>query len=620
MSCSQNFLKADVNAVFPYSLEQFLFKIVFSTLILLLWSEPLSGQEFPNHFRGTYQSLSDSSYNEARMIRLERHLFKLSEGHKDSLADYFLPLYNEYRLSQSPAIQEAILESMLILSYQVLGDLELSAQYLEARIAILQTINDDARLSVALSQLMFLQKDMDRREEALATSVKLREIMDSSKSLKVPNILFLYRQLCGFYQQVGQYDIGFDLCNKGIELSLDEENYGRLPGMYEAIALMHEASDEQSDSIGINHNKAIKWAIHNGDSFNLRTYYRNMARFKVRLGDSDSAEYYFQKTFELYANHPYLFGWIADQRSYAEFLLGENRQEEAEKVYRELSKRLAEFKNHEPSLRHLYSLGMQIMTLRSHLDSFRYYNALNDSLLLSRWERDKAEAQEELLVEYEVKQREAENRVLKERNRSILIGLIATSIVVVLLIVVVYTRSQKRKTEKIFYKQKQELMESRLRESALKQERSEQHNRQLKSELKERVKQLTEHQVLNAELKQIINDLNANLKNPENRKLTRQMKRMVGKKATESALEEIAAKIDEFYPGLKSRLEEVLGKKKEAEIYTSLLYLMDYRTEDIAKLLQKTEKAVRSVRYRVRKKLDMPEEQEFNEGILSLHE
>ena len=93
------------------------------------------------------------------------------------------------------------------------------------------------------------------------------------------------------------------------------------------------------------------------------------------------------------------------------------------------------------------------------------------------------------------------------------------------------------------------------------------------------------------------------------------MKNLVGRKATEAALEEIAQKINDFYPGLQDQLAGKLGEKKEAEVYTTMLYLMDYRTEDIAKLLQKTEKAVRNIRYRVRKKLDMAEELDFQDGV-----
>lgn len=589
-----------------------------SLLFLALFSLKVQAQEFPDTYQATYKALDDSTMSFNRMVRLEKHLFKLAEQDKDSLKEYFLPRYEEYIQKLEPEQQEAVLESMLIICYQAIGDLALASKYLKERIELLEGMKDDKKMTVALSQLMFLQLDQDESEEAIATSVRLREIIQKSTSLEDADKVFLYRQLGALYQQIGQYELGLEICRKGINLSQKIEEDSRLPGLYESIALIHEAINSPPDSVANYHRQAIKVAEEKNESFTLRTLYRNMARHQVTVGQADSARYYFKKTFELYTDHPYLFGWVADQRSYADFLLGEGDQAEAERVYRNLIRRSKDFKDHEVSLKHLIGVGMQIMALRGDLDSFRIYNFKKDSIALNQREGDKMAIREELLVEYEVKEKEAQNQILAAENESFRIGLFATALLLVLLIILIYTRSQKRKTERALHEKEQKLMASKLRETALEQERSELHNRQLKSELQERVKQLTEHQVLNAELKQIINDLNANLTNPENKKLTRQMKNLVGRKAAESALEEIASKIDEFYPGLKESLEERLGKKKEAEIYMSLLYLMDYTTEDIAKLLQKTEKAVRSIRYRVRKKLEMPEELEFKDGIQNL--
>jgi len=593
-------------------------KWIVPLLFMAFFSLKVQAQEFPDSYQATYQALDDSTLSFKRMVRLEKHLFKMAEQDKDSLKEYFLPRYEQYIQKLKPEQREAVLESMLIICYQAIGDLALASKYLKDRIELLEGMQDDKRMTVALSQLMFLQVDLDESEEAIATSVSLRDIIRKSTSLEDPDKVFLYRQLGALYQQIGQYELGLEICRKGVNLSQKTEDDSRLPGLYESIALIHEAINSPADSIANNHHRAIRVAIAKEDSFTLRTLFRNMARHQVNIGQADSARYYFKKTFELYADHPYLFGWVADQRAYADFLLGLGDQAEAERVYRNLKGRSKDFINHEPSLKHLIGVGLQIMALRGDLDSFRIYNYKKDSIALNQREGDKLAIREELLVEYEVKEKEAQNQILEAQNESFRIGLLATAILLILLIILIYTRSQKRKTEKALHEKEQKLLASKLRETALEQERSELYNRQLKVELQERVKQLTEHQVLNTELKQIINDLNANLKNPENKKLTRQMKTLVGRKATESALEEIASKIDEFYPGLKESLEERLGKKKEAEIYMSLLYLMDYTTEDIAKLLQKTEKAVRSIRYRVRKKLEMPEELEFKDGIRKL--
>lgn len=591
------------------------FRAIFWVLLFMVPLNQLRAQEFPNSFRGTLKAMSDSSFNTNRLIRLETHVFTIAQNKGDSLGEWFLPAYEDYIDSLDPKLQAEALESMLIICYQQIGKLDMAAGYLQKRIRILEEIGQEEMLAVALSQLMFLQADQEEKEKAIETSIRLREMIRLRGDMIPERKSFLYRQLCGFYHKVREIQLGIEICNIGAEYAEDENDDRNLAGIYEALALLHENRGSSNDSIINYREMAISKAEAAGDSFLLRTLYRNMARTYAKLNRIEVAREYYEKTFKIYENYPYLFGWITDMTSYGNFLLDVHDVNRAEELYQKLSSLYPEYAHHEESVKHLANLGMKIMVTRADVDSFNYYKTIYDSLWIDVLEKDKLAVREELLVEYETKEKEAENKILEARNQGTMIALIAVGLVAILLIFLVNTIVKRRKAERILHEQKEALMASDLKRTALEKEQSEQKNNQLKAELQERVKQITEHQMLNAELKQLLNDLNNNLEQPENRKLTRQMKNLVGRKATEAALEEIAQKINDFYPGLQDQLAGKLGEKKEAEVYTTMLYLMDYRTEDIAKLLQKTEKAVRNIRYRVRKKLDMAEELDFQDGV-----
>ncbi|WP_421752822.1 tetratricopeptide repeat protein [Croceimicrobium sp.] len=584
-------------------------------LLLLVSQFQLKAQEFPATFRGTFKAMPDSALNTDRLIRLESHIFSIAQKDADSLENWFLPNYQDYIDSLDPKLQAEALESMLIICYQQIGNLDMAEAFLEKRIQILEEIGQEEMLAVALSQLMFLQADQEEKEKAIETSIRLREMIRLNGAMLPDRKSFLYRQLCGFYHKVRETQLGIEICNIGVEYAEEAEDDRNLAGIYESLALLHENRGSAVDSIIDYRKMAIRKAEAAGDSFILRTLYRNMARTYAKLDRRVEARDYYEKTFKIYENYPYLFGMITDLTSYGNFLLDVQDVSGAEDLYQNLRSLYPGYAHHEESVKHLANFGMKIMVTRADVDSFNYYKAVYDSLWIDALEKDKLGVREELLVEYETKEKEAQNKILEARNRGTMIALIAVGLVAILLIFLVNTIVKRRKAERVLHEQKEALMASDLERTALEKEQSEQRNNQLKAELQERVKQITEHQMLNAELKQLLNDLNNNLEQPENRKLTRQMKNLVGRKATEAALEEIAQKINDFYPGLQDQLEDKLGEKKEAEVYTTMLYLMDYRTEDIAKLLQKTEKAVRNIRYRVRKKLDMAEELDFQDGV-----
>jgi DNA-binding CsgD family transcriptional regulator len=189
---------------------------------------------------------------------------------------------------------------------------------------------------------------------------------------------------------------------------------------------------------------------------------------------------------------------------------------------------------------------------------------------------------------------------------------------VIFLSFLIYGLISKRKAERESYEKDQALLSAELREKEQAQKITQMQADHLKSELNESVRQVSQHLALNAEMQGILADLDQAASDPQARRLTKKMKGLVGTKATEAAIDEITSKIEELHPGLRSKLTTLLGDKKETEVITALLIIMEYNTEDIARLLQKSDKAVRNIRYRIRKKLELSEDIDFAEGLLRL--
>ncbi len=587
-------------------------------LLFLLLSHVLllRGQDIPATYQGTAQYILGSDLDTAAITKIEAHLRMLNQKEADSLRITVFPAIEEKAREESEGFQAYLYETLLLAAYQLLGNLELSLTYMEKQIESLRKSGQKSSLLRAYSQKMFLLADLDSTNSAFQTSLKVRDLLVEENQPSQKS--FIYRQLCVFYQRIGETQRGLDICDEAIDFMTSQDSKRVLGDIYETIALLKDKEGAAIEEVIEFRRQAIKYAIVNEDSFNLRTMCRNLALSYVKLNENDSAQKYFDLTFKIYEHYPYFFGWVYDQATYAEFLLDQGKPEKAKPILDTLRLIYERAPEHSLSLMRLAELNMKFSVWTNNYSDFKQSFALRDSLLSFDFEKEKLKAREEMATRYETEKKEAENQLLKAENRSRLIGLMALAGMVVLLIILVTLIIQRRKRDKKIYRQEQELLSLQLQNTIREKELAKAKSTMLRDDLQVRIKQVMEQQVINSELMEMIEDLRSEEESPVVRKKTSQMKTMLSEQITLRIFEEIYDKMRDLYPELFRYLKNAIGEDKENEIISTAMYFMGYETRDIAKILQKTEKAIRNMRYRVRKKLGLSDSEDLIEYLVNL--
>ncbi len=576
----------------------------------------LAAQNIPLSYSGTARFIQSNKLDTATVSLLEEHFKKLNPKHYDSLkTTAFLSIekkINRYK----PGFQAYLYETLLITTYQYLGDLSLSQFYLSKQIALQQELGSIEPLIRSFSQLMYLQSDMDSSNKAIETSLKVINLLDSveDKNLKA----FIYRQLCGLYQHVGEPKRGLALCNTALKYMTKNDIQPYQGDVYESMALMKQTSGALIEEVIEIRKKGIEFALMNKDTFNLRTMYRNLARNYVTLNQPDSAQRYFDYTFEIYTRHPYFLGWIFDQIAYGRFLIAQNRWEEVPVLLDTLKVASQKVPENITSKREIADLQMRYYAATENYNAFETQLAIKDSLNKSIHEQSKITAREEMIAKYETQKKEAENQLLKAENQTRKYGILAFASISAMLGILVVLIIQRRRKDKKLYNQKQKVLSLEIQNALNQKKLIEVKSQTIKSDLDERIKQVMEQQIINADLLEIIEELRAGDESPLVKKKTAQMKTKLKEQLTLKVYEEIYDKIEELHPELLSFLRTQIGDDKEHEIATPVMYYLGYETGDIAKVLQRTEKAVRSIRYRVRKKLELSETEDLVEYLKGL--
>ncbi|MGB0175514.1 MAG: hypothetical protein ACPF9D_00010 [Owenweeksia sp.] len=498
----------------------------------------------------------------------------------------------------SAALRAYFYEAMTVAYYQALGDLKGAHKMILKEIDALQEFSAPVdKLAPAYSRLMFILVDLNETEKAYETSLQLKEMLPGIEDSYVKS--FSLRQLCAFYQRTRDLDDAAKTCTEAIQYNKSEDITYLMGGLYETLALVATSGKADADSILRLRRQAIRYDLINGDSLDLRVVYRNMALTFESIGQPDSAEYYFRKTFEIYNRHPYFLGWVQDQTSYGSLLLNRGKPTLVKPILDTVESVVKQhLEKHLNSLISLAKLQSRYYAYTGAYDRFREADNRADSLELLEQEEREVEVREEMMARYEADKKEAENQLLKARNkarsRDVWFLVILCSLLFLLSLLLI----QRRGKDKKIHLQKMQLSQMEANAIKIRMEG-------LRSDLEERVKQVMVQQAHNTELKELIEELQATTDSLSVKKKASQMKRHINMRIEEDTLIEIDDKMGQLYPRLYSYLKDNIGASRRNEILSTAMYFMGYETRDIATLLQRTEKAIRSMRYRVRKKLDL---------------
>lgn len=174
---------------------------------------------------------------------------------------------------------------------------------------------------------------------------------------------------------------------------------------------------------------------------------------------------------------------------------------------------------------------------------------------------------------------------------------------------------QIRKREKIKNEKNAELLQLRAESESQKNQILQGQNKQLEKELHTSILETIHNQSRNIELGEILEELKAGSESLFVDRKAKEMKRKLNEFSAQEALLDIEKSAAQLSPHLYDFLLEKLSKRNKMELMLCLMLVMNYSTEDIARLLNRSEKAIKSLRYRVRKRLELKENQDLTEYL-----
>lgn len=466
------------------------------------------------------------------------------------------------------------------------------------------TLNDSL---VNKANLMFAYSDIDKREIAIDMAMEILAKKPQIENLKAQN--YFERQLTLFFEKMNMFDLAAKTARQGIE-SAKASNFDKyISSFYNTLSIIYLEKNKADSSL---HYAKIaeRELFKNGQLKNLRSSYNLQANAFSRLGQYDSAFFYYEKSFTYFMKYPFYDGFLNGLTGYAPLAMAKNKEKRLLNLLDSVITNIDELSINNS---YDYLLIKEIIALsKNDFSTYIQTKFRKDSVeqIISDTRIEKL--REELFVKYDTELKQAENQKLQienenfKRNKIYLITITFLLFVVAFVLVVLYFQQKKKRIQEKIFNEKKLQFEKSIYEERLSLKEKEQQllyekNEILNVELRNHVSLVMRQQKINLELKDRLNLLSDSEKDPNTKPHIQMMREILNQQSESELLLELEAKAKQIYPEFLESLDEKLGKTNPGEQLLCVMILMDYSMDDIVYTLQRSEKAVRALRYRIRK-------------------
>ncbi|HCS18968.1 MAG TPA: hypothetical protein DIW47_00140 [Bacteroidetes bacterium] len=265
-----------------------------------------------------------------------------------------------------------------------------------------------------------------------------------------------------------------------------------------------------------------------------------------------------------------------------------------------------------------YKVKMQMAFKEGDFVQFRHFLELGDSLVESQIADESNLIKQEMMVRYETQKKEAANNQLQISLQKAKINWILSLGAASFLAIAFFTFLNIRRKEKTIEKQRRNSheLEAKISQMALEQEKRD--KEQLKLALNSQITKGLQQQAANRELLEKVEVLRDTSENPSLRQKTNQIHQILKRRSSEDMLLEIEETAKHLYPEIWSYFHDELTEINHMEMLYCLMVALGYSSEEIATLLRRSDKAIKSLRYRIRKKLGIDDTVNLHQYIQQL--
>lgn len=570
-----------------------------SFLVFLIFCSWIArAQESTPSYSGIAKAMNNDSLQPPELFQFQEAIYQLPL-HRDSI-DWLVPRMITRSEQYGESLPRIYMLQQICTWYDnIYKDNATTLTYIDRLLEACEKAGDSVDyywLTNSMSFKMFLLQKMGKENEAVTIAKQIADRLNEEEQV-MPKA-YGYRQLCVFYERLRDIERSLKYCRKGYRYNEEEGTDFFNNSFFETLALTIERKGGQLDSVIFYRKKGIQSAKREGNERFLNVGYSNLARNYSEQGVQDSAEVYFRLSSDYFHKYPYYLGELNMRLKYAQHLNRYGLYSEASLIADTIQKRL-DSTDYETWIS-AYRVKVISHAFRSQLDSFEFFMAKADSLISVSYNADRAMAQEEMAAKYEAEKKEAAIALLELKNRSAnLQKFLYLAAVLLLLLTGGF----------LFWKRQKETEVAELKRVRLEDEKkqAELRVRQLKNDLERSIAQAIDHQKRNLELQELVEELNTQVENAEVQSKTRIIRSRMSEYAQEETLDDIEYRAREVFPRLYSKLYTRLSGRSKVELVFCVMLVMNYSNEDISRILQKSDKAIKSLRYRIRKKLELEE-------------
>jgi tetratricopeptide (TPR) repeat protein len=529
------------------------------------------------------------------------------------------------RLGHSINQSRAIID--IGLSYSQMGKLDSALSYYKVALEIYRRTNDIWGQVMALNKIAITQQRFGNYKLALEynmTALELSELNDlkDKEGGTCNDIGILYRK-------ISQPQMALTYFNRAIGIFIELNDHGKLGSLYNNVGTVYYMEGKK-DSALVYFEKSLESNLQQKNWVFVSQILSNISQTFSELGNTTQALNYANRALDI--NKQYGFHTHLISTYYALGLLyTENREFENAEEYYNLSLDLAKELKIRSKIPNTYFALHKLFVAKddykSALKYYQLYSNISDSLLTEKSKNEIAE----INTRYETEKTRKENETLKlkqEKDRSSRLFLMVVAafliITVVLLVILIVFRTKVSGRNREFY-EKEKKLNAVLVESA---EEEKNHFEEIIFAEK-KINELQKEKIIgkNRELTTLLISVSSR------NKILEEMKTRIddirskgsydlydldllqniinGKQTIEEDWRIFSAQIEEVYPGFFNKLQMRCPELTQYDLKLCSYLLIDLSTKEIAEMMYVSDAAIVKQRQRVRKKLDIENNDEF---------
>ncbi|MCC5923164.1 MAG: hypothetical protein JJT77_05215 [Crocinitomicaceae bacterium] len=525
----------------------------------------------------------------------------------------------------APEINHFLLEIETISNYN-LGNLSSAIQFNDAQLLNLQYFNHelaDSLGSIANRMILFytLEQPSDALSFALVLERKLKLIEEENKSIRLHKLLAVIYALLRFDEDAMR------ILNETIKQYEHRKEHGDLNELFmvKAFELLKQQRHEEAIEFL---NLMEKDLSH--QPFLLRRIYAARAELALQQNKKHEADHFFRKSFQEYQNFPDVISASQVLSDYSKLMMSYNEFYDENFLNNGL-KYLKQYKtcDHLHFLKNLHQIELVILskniTKDNNLDRFLFLHQEIDSLknLINQNSQQFISQNLNYYYENEVQRisiLELQRGKEKTEIQAKLYITIAVFLLFCLLFVLfAFKQIRKNQSNKILLEsQAKKIAEEQLAKKKIENEILAIEQNSMQERLRSNLEQIEKYKGVFARFDNILLEVK---KAPDQSSVVRivQLFHNEFKDYVGGIFEnEIKKDFKKNSPKKYSALVDKIGNENSYEFLFALLTLLDFNTKEISTSLNKSEKAVRSIRYRLRKLLELDREADLIEVLKNI--